>query len=116
MCDHNFSHPWVDSALPLAPAMPGKIVWRAEGCPPYPPAIIKQLEEALEKEWARCEIMVQGRAYLVRLRPKPFRQILKADATKTRLVMRDALPPEPSVCEILHRRVANSATWRCVHD
>ena len=70
-------------------------VWTAEGCPPYPPHVVRKLEDALAAGESEVEIALGKRdtKYVVRLHPPPFRQFLKADRTKSRFVDREPAPP-----------------------
>ena len=69
-------------------------IWRAEGCPPYPYEQQNLLEAALGRGDRVCEIVVNGRQYVVEL-SEPRRQILKADRTKVRRVERELPGPSP---------------------
>ena len=72
-------------------------VWQAEGCPPYPLNVQKQLEDAFQAGQKEKEITVAGKQYMVHLVPGPLKQVQKADRTKTRSVTRT--PPEPTRSE-----------------
>ena len=93
--------------------MAPRYIWRASGCPPYPRAITQQLEEALANGSVEVEVTLDGRDYVVRLQPAPFRQILKSDRTKQRGVERERAPP--TAVERLQQRA--SSAWRgCLKD
>ena len=65
--------------------------WQAEGCPPYPREVQQRLEAAYAAGERSAEVDVAGKRYIVDLHPGPFKQIQKADRTRTRRVER--LPP-----------------------
>ena len=71
-----------------------RYIWSAEGCPAYPASINALLEAALANNEPEVEFKLRGREYIVRLgAQRPFKQFLKADRTKSRVVERELAPP-----------------------